>query len=270
MPAVDKCRKCRYILNEGWIGEMREKGLNRMAPLRNIIIIGASSGIGRELALALGQDAAVKLGLLARRELALAELATQLPARCLCRKLDLAAAERGTQFEAFLREFGTVDAIIYCAGFGEINPELAWPLCRETLEVNVTGFTEIVNLAYRVLAAQGGGLLAAISSVGGLRGMENDSGYSASKSYMLRYLEGLARKARKEAVPIHVATILPGFVDTKMAKGDTFFWMCSPAVAAGQILAGLRKRKRYIYVTRRWRLVAGILRLLPGGIYERL
>ncbi len=241
-----------------------------MKSLRNIIIIGASSGIGRKLALHYGQDANTRLGLAARRVELLSEIAREVPATCEIRRIDLESPERGAHFEALLTEFEAIDLIVFCSGFGEINPELAWPLCRETLEVNVMGFTEIINLAYRALEKQKHGQLAAIASVGGLRGFEDDSGYSASKGYQLRYLEGLARKTRKEHSGVRISTILPGFVDTAMAKGGPFFWMCSAAAAAQCIVRGLRKKKRYIFVTPRWRLVAWIVQWLPWRLFERL
>lgn len=230
---------------------------------KNIIIIGASSGIGRELALLYGREAGSRLGLIARREAALGELAALCEASLEICPLDLAAADRNDKFVALLERFNYVDLIIYCAGYGEINPDLNWEHCRETLDVNVNGFTEIINTSYLFMAKRKTGRIAVISSVAAMRGAENDSGYAASKSYMLRYVEGLARKARLEKSGICFSTILPGFVDTQMAKGDKFFWMCSAEVAARQIFAGLQRGTRYLYVTRRWRLIAWLLKLIP-------
>ena len=238
--------------------------------MRNIIIIGASSGIGRELALHYGQDPEVRLGLAARRLELLSDIAGMVPASCEVRQIDMAAADRGAQIEALLAGFNSVDLIIYAAGYGEINPDLEWRLCDETLAVNVSGFTEAVNLSYRALARQKHGQLAVIASIGGLRGFEDDSGYSASKGYQIAYMEGLSRKAKKERSGVKITTILPGFVDTAMAKGDKFFWMCSPAQAAKCISRGLGKNSRYIFVTPRWRVVAWLLQLLPWRIFERL
>ncbi len=238
--------------------------------VKNIIIIGASSGIGRALALQYGRNPEIRLGLAARREGELRDAAVRSAAGCEIQTFDLEQRDRAERLDALLARFDRIDLVIYCAGFGELNPQLDWALCRRTLEVNVTGFTEVVNLVYRRLAEQKHGQLAVISSVGGWRGFENDSGYSASKAYMRYYLEGLARKANREKSGVRCVTILPGFVDTAMAKGGPFFWMCSPETAAAQIIAGLRRRKRYLYVTRRWRLVGWLLRLLPYPWFERL
>ena len=59
-------------------------------------------------------------------------------------------------------------------------------------------FTQITNISYLVMKQQGCGKFVAISSIGGIRGAENDSGYSASKSYIIKYIEGMARKSNKE------------------------------------------------------------------------
>ncbi len=61
-----------------------------------------------------------------------------------------------------------------------------------------------------------------------------------------------------------------GFVDTDMAKGDGLFWVCSPEKAARQIYRALEKRKKVVYVTRRWRMFAMLLRLLPERVYRAL
>lgn len=241
-----------------------------MKTFQNIIIVGASSGIGRQLALQYGQNPHVRLGLTARRTTLLAEIAAQIPSQCEIAMLDLAATDRARQYMDLLSKFDRADLIIHCAGYGEINPNLDWQLCNETLTVNVSGFTEIINLSYRKLAAQPQGTLAAIASAGGLRGFEDDSGYSASKAYQINYLEGLSRKSRRQTPGIKIVTILPGYVDTAMAKGGKYFWMCSAATAAQCIIKGLSYHRRYLYVTGRWRLVGLLLKLLPSSVFERL
>ena len=236
----------------------------------NIVIVGASSGIGRELALLYGADPGNRLGLLARRKTELEKIAHQSKAAAEIMQFDLEQPDCGRQFKDFINRFARIDLIIYCAGYGEINPQLDWGLCRKTLTVNVLSFTEIINTAYLYFKNQGNGRIAAIASIGGLRGAENDSGYSASKSYMIKYLEGMSRKSRKDGSGISISTILPGFVDTAMAKGEGIFWMTSPQVAARQITAGLERKRRNIYVTRRWRLIAWLLWIMPDWIYERI
>ncbi len=236
----------------------------------NIIIIGASSGIGKELALLYGASPSKKLGLLARRKEELIKIANVNVSQTEILKFDLEDSDCLTKFELFLKNFSSVDCIIYCAGYGEINPTLTWNHFQRTLQINVIAFTQITNAIYTYYKNQGHGHYVAISSIAGLRGAENDSGYSASKSYIIKYMEGMSKKSIKEKTDISFTTVLPGFVDTAMAKGTHFFWMTSPQYAASQIIHGIRKKKRYLYVTKRWILIGWILRLLPNRLYERL
>jgi short-subunit dehydrogenase len=72
---------------------------------------------------------------------------------------------------------------------------------------------------------------------------------------------------KKLKLPIVVTDVQPGFVDTRMAAGD--FWMASPQEAARQIAAAIRGRKQHLYMTRRWRLVAWLMKVVPDALYSR-
>jgi short-subunit dehydrogenase len=72
----------------------------------------------------------------------------------------------------------------------------------------------------------------------------------------------------KLKLPVAVTDVQPGFVDTRMAGGD--FWMVPVEKAARQIVAAIRGRKKHVYVTRRWRLIAWLLRIVPDALYARI
>jgi short-subunit dehydrogenase len=82
------------------------------------------------------------------------------------------------------------------------------------------------------------------------------------------YLQGVRYRFKKLRLPIVVTDVQPGFVDTRMAGGD--FWMATPETAARQIGAAIRGRKKHVYVTRRWRLVAWLIRGVPDSLWSRL
>jgi short-subunit dehydrogenase len=84
------------------------------------------------------------------------------------------------------------------------------------------------------------------------------------------YLQGLRQKIAKLGIPIYVTDIRPGFVDTAMAKGEGLFWVQSPQKAAGQIYEAIQNKRKVAYITKRWRLVAWILKALPDAIYHRI
>jgi short-subunit dehydrogenase len=111
--------------------------------------------------------------------------------------------------------------------------------------------------------------LATTSSVAANRGNRHSPAYSAAKAFQSTYFEGLHVKTRRMGIPLFVTDIQPGFVDTKMAKGPRF-WVSSPQKAARQIIRALDRHRWRVYVTRRWWLIAKVLKWLPGWIYHRL
>jgi short-subunit dehydrogenase len=169
---------------------------------------------------------------------------------------------------------GKIDLIILSAGYGDVNQELVSSIELRTVNINVLGFTDCAVAAYHYLKEQGGGMLAGISSVASFRGVAAGAAYSASKAYVSNFLEGIRIMSYKDKANITVSTIIPGFVDTDLAKGvggeEGIFWMASVEKAARQIIRALDKRKKIIYITKRWRFVAWGMRLLPECIYKRI
>ncbi|HEX8315942.1 MAG TPA: SDR family NAD(P)-dependent oxidoreductase, partial [Flavisolibacter sp.] len=117
---------------------------------------------------------------------------------------------------------------------------------------------------------QGQGQIALTSSIAALRGNSWAPAYSASKAFMSNYAEGLALKARRQKRDITVTDIKPGFIKTSMAKGHGQFWVASPAKASLQIKRAIDRKKRVVYITRRWWLIAWILKVLPFSLYKRI
>ena len=117
---------------------------------------------------------------------------------------------------------------------------------------------------------QGSGHLVGISSVASIRGGRSAPAYNASKAYQSNYLEGLRQKAKKMGAKITITEIIPGFVDTAMAKGEGIFWSAPPKKAATQIFSAIYRKKSRAYITKRWRIIAWLLKLLPSFICERL
>ena len=164
-----------------------------------------------------------------------------------------------------VKELGQVDLIIYSSGIAEPNYSLEWEKELPTLEVNVIGAVKIYGLAYNLFRKQGYGHLVGISSVAGIRGNRHVPAYFASKAFQNNYLESLWMKAKRSKADIFITDIAPGFVDTKMALGDTF-GMSSVDKATQQIYSAIKRKKKKAYITKRWRIIAYIMRLLPASI----
>lgn len=238
--------------------------------VKKAIVIGASSGIGRELAKILSRNEYV-VGVMARRVQLLDELHSEAVGTFVVREIDVADAESAMEIlDKFINEMDGVDLIVISAGTGEVNNNLSWHLENETIKTNVSGFAALVNVAMHHFMEKGSGHLVGISSIAALRGGRESPAYNASKAFESNYLEGLRQKVRKSGLPIAITDIKPGFVNTAMAKGDGIFWAAEPKKAAEQIYHVIKRRKSTAYITQRWVLIAWLIKLLPGFIYERL
>lgn len=238
--------------------------------MRKAIVVGASSGIGQELARILARNH-YTVGVMARRVNLLNELRNEAEDKFLVKEIDVRDAESAIEvLDKFIKEMGGVDLIVISAGTGDVNVSLNWPLENETIKTNVTGFAALVNVAMHHFTKKGSGHLVGISSIAALRGGWESPAYNASKAFESNYLEGLRQKVRKSKLSITITDIKPGFVNTAMAKGDGIFWAAPAGKAAIQIYNAIKRKRTHAYITHRWRLIAWVLKILPSSIYERL
>ena len=238
--------------------------------MKSAIIIGASSGIGRALAVVLSLDG-YRVGVVARRTELLARLQAELAGPCVIKTVDVSQPELAMPLlRELIDELRDVELFIVSAGTGFDNATLEWEPERETIAVNVLGFAGIVNVAVAHLEARGSGHLVGISSLAALRGNRVAPAYAASKAFASNYLQSMRYRFKKSKLPIVVTDVLAGFVDTAMAKAEQRFWVASPQTAARQIVAAIRGRKQRVYVTRRWRLIGWLMQIVPDAVYSKL
>ena len=238
--------------------------------MHKAIIIGASSGIGRELAKVLAKNG-YSLGLAGRRIDLLLSLQQEVAASSFTKQIDVSQTSRAMHLlQELIHQMNGVDLVVISSGIGFINTGLEWEKEKATISVNVTGFAAMANVAMEHFMTQGSGHLVGISSIAALRGSEGSPAYSASKAFVSNYLEGLRKKVVKLQLPITVTEIMPGFVNTAMAKGEGLFWVAPAEKAAQQIFKAIRSRKNHACVTKRWRAVAWLLKVLPDFIYLRI
>jgi len=237
---------------------------------KKAIIIGASSGMGKELCrILVRKDYAV--GITGRRENLLKELQSESPERIYYRAFDIRDMSKTTKrLRELIRELGGLDLLVLSSGTGFINEELDPEPEFQTIYTNVTAFTDIMTFTYAWFEKHPPGHIAAITSIAAIRGNPVAPAYNATKAYQSNYLEALRLKSRKSGRPVTVTDIRPGFVNTDMAKGDRLFWVSSPAKAASLIYNAIRRKKRVAYISRRWRLFAILLKLAPRWMYEKL
>ena len=236
----------------------------------NIIIIGATSGIGK----ALFGNYVTKdniVAIVGRRTKLLEQLQKGHPSNTIIATTDVTnRLETGQTIESLQQELRQIDMAIVCSGVGEINPLLDYTVEKPTIETNVMGWTFVIDMLYNIFEHQKQGHLIAITSVGGLRGEPMSPAYSASKAYQINYMEALRKKAFKDNGNILVTDIRPGLVDTAMAKGDGLFWVMPVEKVAKQICYAIQKHKSKAYVTTRWHILASTIKMLPYWIYKRM
>lgn len=236
----------------------------------NILIIGATSGIGRAL-FEKYAAAGNHIGIVGRRTNLLEELQKEYPSNTIIATADVTKQDSIAKAIRFiLAEQMHIDLAIICSGTGDLNPSLDYALEQPTLETNITGWTFVIDMLYCFFEQQGYGHLVAVTSIGGLRGEPMAPAYNASKAYQINYMESLRKKAYKNKRHIIVTDIRPGLVDTAMAKGDGLFWVMPVKKVANQIITAIRKKKSKAYVTHRWHLLAVINKNLPYTLYKRL
>jgi len=238
--------------------------------MRKAIVVGATSGIGKGLSKLL-VDNGFKVGITGRRAELLESLRSEAPDSYIVKSFDVRDTNLSVErLEELASELGGLDLLILCSGTGEINGDLDFEVEKRTIDTNVVGFTCIADWVFKYLEKQKSGHFVAVTSVGGLRGSRHAPSYNATKSYQMNYLEGLRQKATLYKSKIFITDIRPGLVDTDMAKGDGLFWVMPVEKVVGQIYSAIINKKKVAYVTKRWRVMASILKLLPRGIYDKM
>lgn len=233
---------------------------------KKVIIIGASSGIGRGLAQVFSQNGH-PVGLCARRVDLLNEVSSQCPGQSWVEYMDVTKPEESVAaFNKLIQQMNRADIVIINSGVGYDHTEIDWKKEKNTIEVNVLGFSAIAYTAMDYFIKQGHGHIVGISSIAALRGSPSSHAYGASKAYMSNYLEGLRFKAIVSKLPIKITDIQPGFVKTDLIKNKPVFWTSSPEKAAEQIYRAIIRQRKHAYITRRWKLIAWLLKIAPDWL----
>ncbi|UCH52271.1 MAG: SDR family oxidoreductase [Pseudomonadota bacterium] len=244
-----------------------------MKAARTVIFTGASSGLGRALAIEYARRGA-HLGLIARRGDVLDALARSLPTQCYCYPLDVRdAAALSAAGKDFIERAGCPDIVIANAGIS-VGTSTADPsdsrVFEEIVATNVTGMMLTFQPFVDAMRGAGHGTLVGIASVAGFRGLPGASAYCASKSAAITYLESLRLELRKHGVK--VVTVCPGYVDTPMTVANPYrmpFLVPAERAAFG-IANAVARGKRFHVLPWQMALAGWLLRRLPRALYDAL
>lgn len=234
-----------------------------------IVIIGASSGLGRQLALDFA-DKGWQVGVAARRTELLEALAAERPDHIRYASIDATRPDAGEQLQQLADSLGGMDVMLYAAGTGWGNADLEPGHDAATVAVNVDGFTRMINAAYHYFTAAGRGHIAAITSIGGTKGIGITAAYSASKSYQATYLQALRQLVRLKHRNIAITDIRPGFIDTALITGHRYPMTMRVSKVAREIARAIVRGRKVVVVDWRWRMVTMVWRLCPDWLWRRL
>jgi hypothetical protein len=246
--------------------------------MKRIFITGASSGIGAALARRYAEQGAV-LGLVARHRTALEQLAASLPHANRHRIYPLDVTDHAALASAaadFMAATGGADVVIANAGISrgtltEYKEDLS--VFERIFAINVNAaaatFAPFIGaMKAQALAGSRDCRLVGIGSVAGIRGLPGSGGYSASKAAVLAYCESLRVELRPSG--IKVVTIVPGYIDTPMTKGNAYpmpFLMPAEKFAA-RARAAIDAGVSYRVIPWQMGIVAKVLRMLPNALYD--
>ena len=228
---------------------------------KTAVIVGASSGIGLEVAKLLLADG-WHLGVAARREEPLLELKAKAPECVEVMTIDVTKPDAGERLHNLIQKLGCMDLYFHASGIGKQN---------RTLEEDIELHTMETNAAYRYFAKRGTGHIAAITSIAGTKGLGPAPAYSASKALQATYMQSLEQQARQRGLNIHFTDIRPGFVDTALLN-DRFPYpmVMRPESVARDIVRSIYKRRHVRVIDYRYCILTFFWRLIPRWIWRRM
>jgi short-subunit dehydrogenase len=245
--------------------------------MRSVIVVGATSGIGRAVVEKLANEG-VRVGIAGRREDRLIELQQHFgKERISYRVMDVTDPTCVMALDELIAEIGAPDALLFASGIGKQNPSLDEEMELRTVSTNCMGMVRIVDHFINYVKREPAynkyhkAHIAVITSVAGTMGMGPAPAYSATKSMQSAYLVALAQHARMQKIPITVGDIRPGFVATEILNPEKRYPMIMTAQqAAKHVVGSLRRRQRITIFDWRYKLLVGFWRMIPRCIWERL
>jgi len=237
--------------------------------MKKVIIVGGSSGIWEQLA----KDMTSKwyiVGVTWRRKELLEKIRKQHNNKIEIQDFDVSDTKIATeQMENLLKKIWWMDILVLSAGTWQENFNLDFDIEYETIKTNIIGWTNIIDWATKYFIKQWFWHVVAITSIASLRGTWWCPSYNATKAYQSNYIESLRLNVDKRNLPIQILEVQPWFVDTRMAQWN-LFWVCSVPKASKQILQAIEKWKKHIYVSKKWRLLAWLMKIIPYKIYKNI
>jgi short-subunit dehydrogenase len=237
-----------------------------------IWITGASSGIGRSLAIKFANEG-WQVAASARRENLLKELNDEKP-NIHPFPLDVTDHEKCiTVFNEIIKKLNNVEICVFCTGIHDPKSEKSLNLekIKKIMEVNYFGTINSINSVYNYFKEKKSGHISMVSSVAGYRGLPAGGAYCASKSALTTYAESLYFDMKR--FNVRVSVVHPGFIKTPMTDQNDFPMpmIKTSEFAANEMFKGLTKSNSFeIHFPKSFTFIMKILKIMPNWLYLKI
>lgn len=283
-----------YSLFKGIRKNIKEKTMAKKA-----IVMGATSGIGMEVASLLAQRG-WQVGIAGRRierleevkrntNLLISESPKASKGEIACyQQIDVTSPEAPSLLLKLIEKLGGMDLYFHSSGIGWQNNSLDIEKEIKTVETNGLGFVRMVDTAFNWFAQQNQGQepgqgqrqgkdrscdnyrIACITSIAGTKGLGAAPAYSATKRFQNHYLECLTQQAHMRHLPIAITDIRPGFVKTDLIAGSNYPLQLTPQEVALQIVNAIERGKTVKTIDWKYSILVSLWRMIPRWIWTRL
>ncbi|MCH5214497.1 MAG: SDR family NAD(P)-dependent oxidoreductase [Muribaculaceae bacterium] len=238
--------------------------------MKRIVIMGATSGIGLDVAQRLARKGHL-VGVAGRRVEVLKELKKDFPKNIQWEEIDITKDDAPERLGKLIKKLGGMDTYFHVSGVYHDNPELNLEEEMVTLQTNAVGFARMTSTAYKYFRDnKRKGHIAAITSVAGTRGMGPLASYSSTKKFGQTYLEALQQLSHLQKLDIKFTDVRPGWIRTPLMSPDAQYPLTMKlSYAAPRILRSLRSCRTACYVDWRWEVLIRLCQLMPRWLWVR-
>lgn len=236
--------------------------------MKRVLLVGATSGIGRELAIRY-IEMGYCIGIAGRRVEELKKLQELAPDRIFYEQIDVTKENAADSLMHLIEKMQGMDLFILCSGIGYQNSSLDIDIEMKTAETNVGGFIRMVTAAFNYFKKDGGHI-AVISSVAGTKGLGIAPAYSATKRFQNTYIESLEQLANIKGYNIKFTDIRPGFVDTPLLGKTNYPMLMKVEYVADKIISAIKSNKRVAIIDWRFALIVFFWSMIPRSLWCRL
>lgn len=253
---------------------------------KRAIVIGASSGMGREVAKRLCKEGYL-VGLAARRVDLLESLQQELPPnRSFIQQLDVTASDARKTLQSFIHKMGGLDLIVISISALLQNRDSAsqnssdssvyylkkgWPEKKRTLDIDALGFIAMADVAVELFEEQNSGHLVGVSSTSGLRGSADDPVYCGAKACIMSYMEGVRNYMVQNNINVQVTDIIPGYVAVEhspLGEDPTAYHEITCEQAGREIVEAIQAKKKTAIIPSSLWLLAFMRKYMPDWLYN--